>query len=163
MCCFNMNDIEQSLNNCEKALKVDSNHQKCLYRKALCQIKLGDKAGQAKGGEEIERAKKQLGFYDSARKILEELLHQDKTNNDIKTKLSDLISLIVPIRMKHKLVDQKPAENKKIEVQAETQSEEKQQEAESDASKKKAAPKTNTYKLPENYIDNVVKTVTGNK
>lgn len=159
MCCFHLEDITGSLENCDKVLRIDPNHQKSLYRKALCKQKIGDQVDEEKGLEEVERKKKQLIYYEEARKILEDVLHADNKNKDVKDKLSDLVKVIVQIRLKHKLIEPKPQpKENKPPVQ-----EEKKET--SDETPKRAANKNPTPGLSKQYFENITnnaaKTITG--
>jgi len=161
MCCFNLDDIDGSIENCDKALKIDPKHQKSLYRKALCKQKIGDKVDEETDLEEIERKKKQLVYYEEARKILEDVLHADNKNKDVKDKLSDLVKIIVQIRMKYKLIEQK---NQPKETKAPVQEEKKQVEPTSE-SPKKGTNKNPTPGMSKAYFEtittNAAKAVTG--
>mmetsp|Transcript_37444 Transcript_37444/g.33550 ORF Transcript_37444/g.33550 Transcript_37444/m.33550 type:complete len:272 (-) Transcript_37444:808-1623(-) len=80
MAAFNSDDITGSLDFSNKALRIDPKHAKCLYRKALCETKIGEfyESRKPKEGQTlVDLKKEQLSHYQSARAILEDILKSD--------------------------------------------------------------------------------------
>ena len=160
MCCFNLNEIEKTLENCEKALILEPAHPKCLYRKALCKQKIGDNYNSDTKLSELDRKKKQLELYQEARTILEQVLAVDKANKDVKGKLEDVIRTVTRIQIDYKqLAEKKVAPKPKV---VEVEEEDKQT---TDKSPKKA--KNPTPGMDKQYFEditkNAAKTITGKK
>jgi len=146
---FYLNQFEDSLAFCEKALGKDPNHQKCLYRKSLCKISLADKAESS--GDEISRKKKQLELYEEARVCLETLLKIDNKNKEVKDKLSEIIGIIVKIRKEYNFSETKTAEKN-------TETPKKEEKKEPESQNQQASKKTTSK---PDFLEKVQQSATG--
>ena len=104
---YNLGRYEQSMADCDIVLAIDQNHQKCLFRKAYCNIKLGENVKKDYPNlSEIEMEKKQIEYYEKARKDIEHLYRLDNKNKDVYDKNQELINLLVSLKLKHKRLEQ---------------------------------------------------------
>lgn len=160
MCCFNLNEIEKTIENCEKALILEPTHQKCLYRKALCKQKIGDNYNSDTKLSELDRKKKQLELYQEARQILEQVLAVDKTNKDVKGKLEDVIRTVTRIQIDYKQLAEKKVAPKKEEPKV-VEVEEAKQAADQTPKKAKNPTPGMDKQYFEDITKNAAKTITG--
>lgn len=105
-----LNQIEDSLQFSEKALQKNPTHLKCLFRKSLCKIIIGDKMRVS--GDDLGGKQKQLEVYEEARFSLEALLKLDNQNAEVKDKLSNLIGTIVKLRKEISALEQQASKPK---------------------------------------------------
>jgi len=129
---YNLNDLDTSLKFSEKALRIDPNHQKCLYRKALCNLAYGDNMKPKPG--DTASVKQQLEYYEEAKKGLQAVMKLVPNDKKIEEQLSNLIRLIVKIRKENNLEEQKPTTTKMKVV------------AEEDSKEEDTTPKANNFK-----------------
>lgn len=106
---YNLDQIDDCLRFSNKALGIDPGHQKCMYRKALCYMSLGDKL-KPKG--DIELLKKQINYYEEAKKGLQSVMRLVPDDRKIEEQLSNLVRLIVKLRRDNKLEEPKVVETK---------------------------------------------------
>jgi len=167
---FNLNRFEDSIKDCDKAVSIDQNHAKCLFRRACCNTRIAEEAktkypelvGVNQG---VDLEKKQIESYDKARKDLEYLYKLDNKNEEVYKKIQDLLRILVDLRLKHKRMGvDKTTEPKKV-AKDENQKEEKKETPKATTETKKpdrqsGLPTGMTKELLDKVTNNVVKTVT---
>ena len=155
MCCFNMDQIGNSLQKCDKALKIEPTHTKCLYRKGLCMIKIGEKVGQEGGIDEKEQKRKQLEFLRQAKEAFTKVLQLDNKNKDVQDKLEDLIKTERQIKKKYNLEETKLV--KEVESSSKTSAKEEAKKPEVLSEAKKDPVKKPPAGLSKDFLENITK------
>lgn len=97
---YNLKDIDESLSDCNKAIKIDPQHQKCLYRRALCNIAKAEKAEKSTDETNEDSLNTHVGLLEAGRQDLETVHKLDNKNAEVKNKLSDVVRIIVQHKLK---------------------------------------------------------------
>jgi len=163
---FNVNKFEEAIQDCDKALNLDSKHVKCLFRRGCSNTRLAENVkADYPNLQEIDAEKKQIDYYERARKDIE-FLYKIEKNPEIYNKTQELIKVLVTLKLKHKKLGEgdKTAETKK---EKKPEKEENKQAAKADSPEKKKEttkapilPSGMTKEMLDKVTTNVVKNVT---